>query len=210
MHYGSSTEQGHFVSYVFNADKTATLYDDTIVQQCDMEEILISQAFMQNVYMCFYVKGDRWPGQLPKSAFSNYVEKRNNVPWHLNECDVQRVDRIWKYEKKIMYNIVNSFDLNTVKPFHWLNGDVINSFLTGISQDGYNNCKNVHCFNSYLKLVHSSLAVDPKEFDILMLPVNVSKSHWTLLVFYPNSLLLCYYDFYHNINMSAVNSFAGF
>jgi hypothetical protein len=43
-----------------------------------------------------------------------------------------------------------------------------------------------------------------------MFPVNVAGSHWTLLVFYPNSLMLCYYDSYHNIDISAINSLAGF
>ena len=205
VHYGASAKQGHFVSYIFHSYQTATLYDDTIVKRCSTNEILQSQEFLQNVYMCFYTKGDRWP---ESPDLINYTEKRRDIPWYINESGVRRVVKIWSYQKKVVCNAVTSFDLNTVKPFNWLNGDIINSFLTSICQDSCDNGRNVHAFNSHLydalrnnfsrsELVHASLAVDPKEFDILMFPVNVADSHWTLLVFYPNSLMLCYYDSYH-------------
>ncbi|CAB3979111.1 kDa in NOF-FB transposable element [Paramuricea clavata] len=197
VHYGASAKQGHFVSYTFHSDQTATLYDDTIVKRCNTNEVLQSQEFLQNVYMCFYTKGDRWP---ESPDLINYTEKRRDIPWYINESDVRRVVKIWSYQKKVVCNAVTPFDLNTVKPFNWLNGDITNSFLTSICQDSCDNGRNVHAFNSHLydalrnnfsrsELVHASLAVDPKEFDILMFPVNVASSHWTLLVFYPNSLL---------------------
>ncbi len=78
LHYGSSAEIGHFVSYIFHEDQTSTLYDHTVVQQCNMQEILRSQAFLKNVYICFYIKGDRWPESENDSI--NYTERRSDVP----------------------------------------------------------------------------------------------------------------------------------
>jgi hypothetical protein len=219
LHYGSSAKKGHFVSYVFHADNTATLYDDTVVTECNMQEILQSQAFLQNVYICFYIKGDRWR-ESENDAIS-YTEKRSDVPWYLKECDIQRVTKVWNYQKKVVYKSVTSFDLKTVKPLNWLNGDVINAFLATICQDSCNNGKSVYCFNSLLhdtlknglsgnRLVNSSLAVDPVKYDILMFPINVANCHWSLVVVYPKSNILCYYDSYHNIDISAINSLVSF
>ena len=220
LHYGSSAEIGsHFVSYIFHEDQTATLYDDTVVQQCNIEEILRSQAFLQNVYICFYIKGDRWPECENDSI--NYTERRSDVPWYLHECDVKQVNKVWNYQKKVVYSSITSFDLNTVKPLNWLNGDAINGFLMCLCQQSLNNGKDVYVFNSHLydalkntlsgnQLRNSSLAVDSLQYDILMFPINIASSHWALLVFYPKSEILCYYDSYHNIDMAAINSIVGF
>ena len=59
-------------------------------------------------------------------------------------------------------------------------------------------------------MVRSSLAVDPMDLDIIFFPLNINDVQWALMVCYPKSLLLCYYDSLLNINVSAFSNIIGF
>ena len=60
------------------------------------------------------------------------------------------------------------------------------------------------------QLVKTSVCIDPLQFNIVMFPINVGNLHWSLMVFYPKSTVLCYYDSNQNIDISAINLFVRF
>ena len=219
LHYGSDIQRGHFVSYVFNSDHTATLYDDENVLVFSSEELLNFPRFQQNVYMSFYMKGDKWSDDNPSTI--RYTENMTDVHWFLHKNEVKIVEKAWSHKKNVMCNNISSFDLNTVKPTNWLNGDVINKFLLHLCDESRSNGILIHSFSSYLfnvlqnkvwkhSMVRSSLAVDPMDLDIIFFPLNINDVQWALMVCYPKSLLLCYYDSLLNINVSAFSNIIGF
>ena len=148
LHYGSDIQRGHFVSYVFNSDHTATLYDDENVLVFSSEELLNFPRFQQNVYMSFYMKGDKWSDDNPSTI--RYTENMTDGHWFLHKNEVKIVEKAWSYKKNVMCNNISSFDLNTVKPTNWLNGDVINKFLLHLCDESSSNGILVHSFSSYL------------------------------------------------------------
>ena len=53
---------GHFVSYVFNTEHTAILYDDELVKEVSSKKLITSTEFMKNVYMHVLLRKRRQVG----------------------------------------------------------------------------------------------------------------------------------------------------
>ena len=75
LHYGISAKMGHFISYIYRTNGTATFYDETIVRHFNTTEILRSKAFLQNVYICFYIKENKL-SEYESDSNVMYTEKR--------------------------------------------------------------------------------------------------------------------------------------
>ena len=230
VHKGPSINCGHFVSYVFNAENTAIIYDDERVQVIDSNKLLTSDNFMKNVYMCFYAKGNRWCSPKIKREIQHKTERghvRNdetteNVPWALSKSELRQVKQIWSFRKKVFFMrcTISSHQLLTLQPGHWLGGDVVNGFLQGLlTQYSNASCPSFHVFSSYLytdiatkskrqSIIRQAMAVDPMKHEMLFFPIN-HESHWILVVCFPVSSILVYFDSLMTINISVFGHVLG-
>ena len=225
VHKGPSINCGHFISYVFNTENTAILYDDELVRVINSKKLLTSNEFIKNIYMCFYAKGNnRWCNlktgpEIQHTMVHRHVtsdEIPENFPWALSDSELKQVKEIWKFRKKVYFMrcTISSHQLLTLQPGNWLCGDVINGFLGGLLTHYSNaSCLSFHVFSSYLytdietkskrhKLISQAMAVDPMKHEMLFFPIN-QHSHWTLMVCFPVSAILVYFDSLLNINLSA-------
>ena len=226
VHKGPSINCGHFISYVFNTENTAILYGDELVRVINSKKLLTSNEFMKNVYMCFYAKGNnRWCNlktgpEIQHTMVHRHVtsnEIPENFPWALSDSELRQVKEIWKFRKKVYFMrcTISSHQLLTLQPGNWLGGDVVNGFLGGLLTHYSNtSCLSFHVFfSSYLytdietkskrhNLISQAMAVDQMKHEMLFFPIN-QHSHWTLMVCFPVSAILVYFDSLLNINLSA-------
>ena len=100
------------ISYVFNTENTAILYNDELVRVINSKTLLTSNEFMKNVYMCFYAKGNnRWcnlktgpeiqPTMVHRHVTSDEIPE--NFPWALSDSELKQVKEIWKFRKKVYF-----------------------------------------------------------------------------------------------------------
>lgn len=201
VHKGPSINCGHFVSYVFDTENTAILYDDELVKVINSKKVLTSNEFMKNVYMCFYAKGNRWCNFKTRQENQPTIVHRHvtndeipqNLPWALSNSEIDQVKQIWKFRKLVYFMrcTLSSHQLLTLQPGNWLSGDVVNGFLGLLTHYSNASCLSFHVFSSYLytnintnskrhKLICQAIAVDPVKHEMLFFPIN-QHTHWTSL-----------------------------
>lgn len=219
LHKGPFVHSGHFIAYVFNSAHTAIMYDDTIVKEVCCKSLVNSNDFKENVYMLFYARGVRQHHEKQVKVDKDSVDKDGSTghsKWKLSAHNLALVKKAWSYKKDILIGKSSTFNLNTLKPSNWLNDEVVNGFLETITA---HNIK-VHAYSSHLftalhneqwnsKLLHISLSVDPKDYELLLFPVH-SNNHWQLVACYPNSCLLVFFDSMLNINLHTLGLTLGF
>ena len=197
-HYGSPSN-GHYDACLFNDKGQACEYNDTEVSNRPNDCFLKKERESKNTRILFHVRKGR------EIAFPNgYLHIEHDI----TEETMYRIERVWFGLQAFESNGLDERDLRRLVGKETLNGEVILSFMHGITLSKIGKGRNTKVLSSYLlsdirewkrnsfflnTVIRNSVPL--LDSELTLLPYHQkTRDHWSVVALYPKKHLIVHCD----------------